>query len=254
MGDIKRFIQLVAEKYEIEVDDLKAMWSKLTDSPSKGPCQYVFTRGKVKGTVCGVKGCSKHLTAGKAGTAGKTDTKQLVLRFNKFIDHFWHSPTKLVFRSENDKVVIGKCVGIGERSSIVPLDGEDIDTCRGIGFEYEDVKPEPKPVKKTKKVVKPEPKPVKKTKKVVESEPEPKPVKKTKKVVEAKSKTKSIEKQKVLESLGLADDTSLEEILNNSQAKTQAKTQAKVTPISKTSLEAVFGELIHTDEYLEEDE
>jgi len=126
-------------------------------------CPYVFSKGQRQGEMCGKNAttgqyCSVHKkyegmestpkkvlpTAKTITGARKTPTKTVkasnqrvqptVLRKHKILDKLWDSSTKMVFRSSDDRVVIGKCV----KNQVEPLTEEDIEICRSRGYRYAD--------------------------------------------------------------------------------------------------------------------
>jgi hypothetical protein len=103
---------------------------------------------------------------------------KIVLKKNKTINKIWHPESTLVFKSSNEKLVIGRF----QDGEVIPLDDEALDLCVQWKFKYDtslvdeeevtdsdegDVEEEPVPVKKTT----PEPEQVSES----ESEDEPEP-------------------------------------------------------------------------------
>jgi hypothetical protein len=129
--------------------------------PKNNMCVYIFTKGANAGEQCtckpkdGAMYCSKHKKY--EGTEQKSAKKtvlpvpkksvvpvpkkvtppikkpNLVLVRNKKLDKFFHQETGLVFKSEQEKIVIGKI----DNDSIVKLNEDDIDNCKKFGFKYE---------------------------------------------------------------------------------------------------------------------
>jgi hypothetical protein len=107
-------------------------------------CQYVFTRGKRKGEMCGAKACKNSLYCSKhkkyetkkkkekAVIPGKKKVAN-VLKRNRALNKYWHPETGMVFKSKEEKIVIGKYVN-GE---MIPLVNEDIEICKKYCFKYE---------------------------------------------------------------------------------------------------------------------
>jgi hypothetical protein len=145
--------------------------TKTPKEKNENKCSYKFTKGKQQGEICsgGVKGdsqyCSKHV---KFEDIGQKDKKTLLpittekksvdrlVRLNKEINKWWHVESKLVFKSNKEKIVIGTY-----RDNIYnDLCDEDIEDCNKYGFRYEipekvkDVIPEKVKVEIPKKIEK----------------------------------------------------------------------------------------------------
>ena len=139
--------------------------SNNTDS-SKDGCPYAFLKGVNKGNICGCKTksdkvyCSRHKK--HEGTVQKIKksmpnndchkqkeqkepinvkekedniNKKRILRQNKNIGKLWHPETRLVFKSFNNRTVIGK---YNETENCINnLTDKDIDDCKRWGFPYE---------------------------------------------------------------------------------------------------------------------
>jgi hypothetical protein len=131
---------------------------------TRGTCCYVFSKGQNKGKSCETKlktnnkYCSKHKKYENKVTKTKKilpktkkissyvnvkNTKKLnsssedtniILRKNKKINKFWHSETKLVFKSDKEPIVIGK---YEDDMFINDLSEEDINKCIRMNFKYE---------------------------------------------------------------------------------------------------------------------
>lgn len=132
--------------------------SSKPSSPDKSTCPYVFSKGDKSGSVCGSSSksgatyCSKHSKFEGIGQEQKPTKKVVpsaskakkdeslvpivsgpVLKLNKNLNKFWHSVSGMVFKSKDDKVVIGKCVD----DKLVPLSSEDFETCKKYRFKYD---------------------------------------------------------------------------------------------------------------------
>ena len=57
----------------------------------------------------------------------------VVLRKNKTLDKLWHVESSMVFKSAQERVVIGKCVD----DKLHDLTAEDIEVCKLMNFRYE---------------------------------------------------------------------------------------------------------------------
>lgn len=119
-------------------------------------CPYYIKRGPKANTICGSKKrkgnefCGKHTKkedksvkkveekeeedeGEKKETGDVPKKKNLVLRMNKVINKWWHSESGLVFKSSDDKVVIG----VFKDDQIVDLSDTDIEKCIAYKFRYE---------------------------------------------------------------------------------------------------------------------
>ena len=133
-----------------------------TTNRSCSGCPYVFAKGANAGEVCGSKPkngatyCSKHKKY--EGTEPRSSTKKtllpttkksivpvvkkvspaikkpnLILIRHKKINKFIHPETGLVFKSDKEKIVIGKL----DNDKIIDLDESDIDNCKKYGFKFD---------------------------------------------------------------------------------------------------------------------
>jgi hypothetical protein len=139
---------------------------KPSNDKSVNKCIYKFTKGKQQGEVCngGIKGesqyCSKHIKFEESGQKDKkpalpvssaTEKKSVdrLVRLNKDINKWWHVESKLVFKSDKEKIVIG----VYKDDTYRDLCNDDIEECNKYGFRYEI--PQPKKLIKVEKTVKP---------------------------------------------------------------------------------------------------
>lgn len=134
--------------------------TKPTKSPSsdtKG-CPYVFSKGDKSGSLCGTKPkgdnvyCSVHKKyEGQASKERKVlpepkksasstipSTDSRALRLHIILKRPVHPQTGLVFRSQHERVVIGKVVN----DKLKPLTPEDIQNAMKWGFAYDENDPE----------------------------------------------------------------------------------------------------------------
>ena len=129
---------------------------------TEGGCPYVFIKGKDEGNSCGSKPkdgltyCGKHQKCegvgqaekkkspvGKKSIANSPDNKdkkpkeekkvQIVIRLNKKLDKYWNPETFLVFKSKEDRVVVGSY----KEEKYEKLTPDDIVICEKYGFKYE---------------------------------------------------------------------------------------------------------------------
>ena len=201
---ITEFSQKIADKYDINKDELIDIWNSIgqtnpstpisennnsntkipqtktkennnsntkipqtktkeniSDTESTEGCPYLFTKGAREGENCGSKPkngseyCSRHkkheglepkqkkvLPVPKKSVNTKindqkstppTKSQGIILRKNKILDMIWHVETGMVFKSENERVVIGKCID----DKLLPLNDNDINICMAHSFKYE---------------------------------------------------------------------------------------------------------------------
>ena len=133
----------------------------------EGGCPYTFIKGKDEGTICNSKPkdggeyCSRHqkcegvgqkdkkkIPVAKKSVSSKVSSPKVspskkptekVLRLNKEIDKFWNPESGLVFKSKDDRVVIGSY----KDEKFEKLTNDDIAACEKYGFKYEMEKPKP---------------------------------------------------------------------------------------------------------------
>jgi len=134
---------------------------KKSSSPSsstKIKCAYKFTKGKQQGEMCSSNAkdnsqyCSKHM---KFEDSGQKEIKynplpapveksvDRLVRLNKEINKWWHAESKLVFKSNKEKIV----VGVYKNDIYTDLCEDDVEECNKYGFKYEIKKCEPEPKK-----------------------------------------------------------------------------------------------------------
>lgn len=139
--------------------------SKIVDTEKSTGCPYLFTKGAREGELCNnkpTKGetyCCRHKkyegtdpkvkkvlpTAKKTmSEAVKPSVKQpvgkkpvnIILKKHKVLDQYMDTETGFLFRSKDDRVVVGRAVD----DKCVPLSEKDIDEVKSRGFKYEMVK------------------------------------------------------------------------------------------------------------------
>ena len=109
-------------------------------------CTAVLKSGKRKDQVCGLKAkansefCARHSkkSTEPSVVVETPQTPRLILRKHKVTGDFWHSKTRMVFKSQSERVVVGKMVD----DSIENLTDEDIAVCKKWKFPYVDPKQE----------------------------------------------------------------------------------------------------------------
>lgn len=161
-----QYVQNVSTTYKIPVHDLQDLMDKFPNTatanilrpvvppviavqpllPAMGLCQHVYVKGQNVGNSCVHKHkkdsdfCSKHSKKKEepqvvvVDTATKEAPKKSnpVLRMNKIINKWWHPESGLVFKSSDEKIV----VGIFKDESIHDLTEEDVVTCVMYKFKY----------------------------------------------------------------------------------------------------------------------
>jgi hypothetical protein len=118
-------------------------------SPSGKVCQHVWSKGIRKGTICGIPVnnptrcyCGKHIVQHKKPTPTSSPVKNkgaIVLRRHKSLDKLWHQESGMVFKSIEDKQVVGRCID----SMMYNLTDEDRMTCTELGFAVHEVEIDP---------------------------------------------------------------------------------------------------------------
>ena len=122
-----------------------------TESTKIQKCPYVYIKGKKEGQTCNSKTkkgnvyCSRHkkfegttVTKKKKILPTVKKTKKqiepdITLVFNKTINKIWHNKTRLVFKSKDELIVIGKYI----EGELTKLTEEDINTCKSNRFIYD---------------------------------------------------------------------------------------------------------------------
>ena len=103
-------------------------------------CQHVWSKGARKGTICGVPVnnptrcyCSKHIAQHKTPPSTPSPVKSkgsIVLRRHKGLNKLWHQESGMVFKSIEDKQVVGRCIN----GMMHNLTDDDRTTCTELGF------------------------------------------------------------------------------------------------------------------------
>jgi len=169
---LDEYMNAIADEFGIDKSKLSDVWQKLhgnvkeeTKSKPKKTvvknteiddeigekedlCLYKFIKGKNEGTTCSVKAkkgskyCSKHQKFEDSGQKEKKIVPKVVdgnkspertLRMNKTLNKWWHQDSGLVFKSKDEKVVIG----VFNDDKIEDLKEEDIKKCEKYSFKYE---------------------------------------------------------------------------------------------------------------------
>jgi hypothetical protein len=167
---LNEYLNLISTKHGIKFSELKDLMNdvKGNDGATAAPpavvivkkavqpqaegtsttCGYLPQRGKNVGIVCGKKVkknsnfCAAHSkkTDAAADVTIEVETKNApvpkkpnpVLRKNNIIDKWWHPDSGLVFKSSDEKIVIG----IYKDEQICDLTDEDVATCIAYKFKY----------------------------------------------------------------------------------------------------------------------
>ena len=266
---VNNYISVISENYNIDAKELKNLWdnnksddtksvasktsTKSVASKSKAKndvtCIYKYIKGKQEGQLCGKNAkldsnyCTKHL---KFETDGQKEKKSIIpkeevvkvskvekcIRYNKEINRWWHQETKLIFKSNLDKVV----VGIYRNDNIEKLNDDDCNVCEKYGFKYtknEVDEPKKSVVEPVKKVE--EPKKVVEPKKTVVVEP----VKK----VEAHKKVEPV--KKVVEQVKKIEEPKKAVIKKVDEPKKKISEQIIETNYYAKNVEDVIGDMLN---------
>ena len=114
---IKRFINTIHTKYDIDRDELANIWVNLgkecenSNTPDTAPVSNTVSTTKVKQSqISDDRLIRKHLNTNR----------------------FWHPKSRLVFESGEDRVVIGKM----GNDNVLDLTESDIEECVRLKFPY----------------------------------------------------------------------------------------------------------------------
>jgi len=136
---------------------------KETKEKTTNSCEYMYLRGTKMGTTCTSKKkndqfCAKHIPKDKEKKEKEPEKEKeyrmksvpqvkedvevnnKILKKNKIIDKWWHEKTKLVFKSDVDKIVFATY----KNNALEDLTDKDIELCQQYGFKYEIPVREPK--------------------------------------------------------------------------------------------------------------
>jgi hypothetical protein len=160
---LDEYLNLISTKHGIKFSELKILMNEVKGRNSTGgditvaaklvqvkdgqTCSFMPQRGKNVGTVCGkkVKKDSEFCTVHSKKTTVppatiEVETKDApipkkpnpVLRKNHIINKWWHPDSGLVFKSSEEKIVIG----IYKDEQICDLSDEDVAACVAYKFKY----------------------------------------------------------------------------------------------------------------------
>ena len=163
---LNEYVNLISVRHGIPVDDLMKLMNELKSvnaqshhiqtiiplpvapvQNAENKCGYIYLRGSKSGTVCGNKNkknsefCSQHTKKKEKDEVVVLNTHEVkevakkpnpVLRMNKIIGKWWHADTSLVFKSSEEKIVIG----IFKDDKIVDLSEDDVKVCIANKFKY----------------------------------------------------------------------------------------------------------------------
>ena len=130
--------------------------SKKTKSPEIGSqCSYIFKRGAKPGSRCEkskkhgdyctlhkkhAEDCDSASVTSSVKSQPVKKSVEKVLRKNKDLDKFWHSESRMVFKSKTERVVIGR----ESSGEVLPLSPDDKLVCIKYGFKFEEEEKTPK--------------------------------------------------------------------------------------------------------------
>ena len=130
--------------------------SKKTKSPEIGSqCSYIFKRGAKPGSRCEkakkhgdyctihkkhAEDCDASSVTSSVKSQPVKKSVEKVLRKNKDLDKFWHSESRMVFKSKTERVVIGR----ESSGEILPLSPDDKLVCIKYGFKFAEEEKTPK--------------------------------------------------------------------------------------------------------------
>lgn len=241
---------------------------------SGNTCPYIYTKGQNAGEVCGSKPksgceyCSKH---SKFEGVGQQEKKKLpkaksissesvkkskspskkplekVIRLNKEIDKWWNTETQLVFKSRDERIVVGSY----RDDKLNDLTDDDILLCEQYGFKYENMSENNNNEDLEDNIVNEKP--------VVNKKKEEIPIKQIK---EQPKKLYKTEVKKVLE------EKKINNLVENVTEKKTIKSEINKNNIKAKDIESVLNELqfsadndfedddelIEEEEYLDEDD
>jgi hypothetical protein len=152
-SQVMLFIDKIVQKHNLDKDELFDLWKEDSSfEPVKknvnkkvekveNICTYI---GANTGSKCTtrIRGegnlCSKHKPKTKLKTKSvekeiEPVNKSKVLRMHRIFKKFYHPETGFVFKSKEEKKVIGKI----ESENIEKLNSQTIDECKAWGFPYE---------------------------------------------------------------------------------------------------------------------
>tara|TARA_A100001011_G_C14318317_1_gene849079 strand:- start:5026 stop:5886 length:861 start_codon:yes stop_codon:yes gene_type:complete len=128
-----------------KMPEKKIVLSKDTQIKTSLTCPYVFTKGSRCGEQCGCKPkngnkyCCKHkkyedipIKEKKITPTVKKEKVNIILRKHKLTNMLWHSESGMVFKSCNERTVIGRIIN----DKLNPLSESDIEECKRLNFKY----------------------------------------------------------------------------------------------------------------------
>lgn len=162
---LNEYLNLISTKHGIKFSELKELMNEVKGNHGNdGPppvvavvkkvnpivnvdgCKYMPQRGKNVGIVCGKKTkkdcefCTAHSKKQGPPNTIEVETKDApipkkpnpVLRKNHIIGKWWHPDSGLVFKSSEEKIVIG----IYKDEQLLDLTDDDVTTCIAYKFKY----------------------------------------------------------------------------------------------------------------------
>jgi hypothetical protein len=279
---VNNYISVISENYNIDAKELKNLWdnnksddtrsvasktstksvaskSKAKNDGNNVTCIYKYIKGKQEGQLCGKNAksdsnyCTKHL---KFETGGQKEKKSIIpkeevvkvskvekcIRYNKDINRWWHQETKLIFKSNLDKVV----VGIYRNDNIEKLNDEDCNVCEKYGFKYtkNEVDEPKKSVEPVKKIEEPK-KSVEPVKKIEEPKKSVEPVKKIEEPKKSVEPVKKVEApKKVIEPVKKIEEPK-KTVKKVEETKKKISEQIIETNYYAKNVEDVIGDMLN---------
>jgi hypothetical protein len=134
-------------KLEVKTDSENKLENEQQKDKDQNKCQFILLKGNRKGQLCGSKNklgenyCVKHIKKSIQNiTSNKNEcseeiNRKIYLHFNKELNRWIEKSTNLVFKSKEEKRVIGKLIN----GNIQPLDDSSIELCNQYSFRYEKI-------------------------------------------------------------------------------------------------------------------
>jgi hypothetical protein len=148
----KKIKEVEENQEEKDIQEDKTQEDKLEKVTVCETCIYTFSKGDKKDQQCGSKTknssyCTKHkryeteIKTVKPLVEKPVEIKpekavNIVLVKHKTLEKLYHPASQLVFKSNKERIVIGKCVD----NILVDLTDEDIEECKRWRFNYEEKK------------------------------------------------------------------------------------------------------------------
>lgn len=152
-----KYVDKIVDEYALDRNELQRIFNECIEKENgkketvevRGDvtnlCEYTYLRGNKQGTTCTSKKkngqfCAKHMPKEEKKEKpkepkekGTKEEEPKVLKKNKIIDKWWHEKTKLVFKSDQDKIVFATY----KNNVLADLTEDDIKLCQQYGFKYD---------------------------------------------------------------------------------------------------------------------